>query len=133
MTDFLLTIPYVTAECSHNGTRIFNLKPNKENTHLLDMVLHQKQRSDYISGAPSIEDKQMMGAPRAPPRFWRYGHKRRALSPLDNNLNIGAKVTTEKPTDDQSKAINTRSAPLPHMANAAAESNWCYQDNWKHL
>ncbi|KAH8265468.1 hypothetical protein KR038_008518 [Drosophila bunnanda] len=133
ITDFLLTIPYVTAECSHNGKRIFNLKPNKENSHLLDMVLNQKQRSDYTSGAPFTEDKYIMGAPRAPPRYWRNGYKRRALSPLDNNLNVGPKVSSERSSDDQSKAINTRSAALPHMAKAAAESNWCYQDNWNHL
>ncbi|KAH8347292.1 hypothetical protein KR059_008283 [Drosophila kikkawai] len=131
VTDFLLTIPYVTAECSHTGKRIFNLKPNKENSHLLEMVLNQKQRSDYSSGAPSIEDKYRMGPPQVPPRYWRNGFKRRALSPLDNNLNV--RVTSEKPADDQSKAINTRSAALPHMAKAAAESNWCYQDNWNHL
>ncbi|KAH8292396.1 hypothetical protein KR054_009369 [Drosophila jambulina] len=134
ITDFLLTIPYVTAECSHNGKRIFNLKPNKENSHLLDMVLNQKQRcSDYSNGAPSIEDKYLMAPPRAPPRYWRNGHKRRALSPLDNNLNVVSKVCSEKPADDQSKAINTRATALPHMAKAAAESNWCYQDNWNHL
>ncbi|KAH8243842.1 hypothetical protein KR032_010667 [Drosophila birchii] len=133
ITDFLLTIPYVTAECSHNGKRIFNLKPNKENSHLLDMVLHQKQRNDYSSGAPSMEDKYLMGAPRAPPRYWRNGCKRRALSPLDNNLNVESKVNSEKPTDDQGKETNTRSAALPHLAKAAAESNWCYQDNWNHL
>ncbi|KAH8351164.1 hypothetical protein KR084_008507 [Drosophila pseudotakahashii] len=124
ITDFLLTIPHVTAECSESGKRIFNLKPNLKNRHLLEMVLNQKQRtSDCSSGAPSLEDK-----PRAPPRYWKNPYKRRALSQLDNNLN-----TVHKLTDEQTKAINTKAAPLQQLAKEAAESNWCYQDNWNHL
>jgi len=68
------------------------------------------------------------GQPRAPPRYWKNPYKRRALSQLDNNLN-----TEHKLTDDQTKAINTRAAPLQQLAKEAAESNWCYQDNWNHL
>ncbi|XP_016961451.1 maternal effect protein oskar [Drosophila biarmipes] len=124
ITDFLLTIPNVTAECSESGKRIFNLKPSLKNRHLLEMVLNQKQRSsDCSSGAPSVEDQ-----PRAPPRYWKNPYKRRALSQLDNNLN-----TVPKLTADQTKAVDTRAAPLQQLAKEAAESNWCYQDNWNHL
>nr|5CD8_A Chain A, Maternal effect protein oskar [Drosophila melanogaster]5CD8_B Chain B, Maternal effect protein oskar [Drosophila melanogaster]5CD8_C Chain C, Maternal effect protein oskar [Drosophila melanogaster]5CD8_D Chain D, Maternal effect protein oskar [Drosophila melanogaster]5CD8_E Chain E, Maternal effect protein oskar [Drosophila melanogaster]5CD8_F Chain F, Maternal effect protein oskar [Drosophila melanogaster] len=45
VTDFLLTIPNVTAECSESGKRIFNLKASLKNGHLLDMVLNQKERT----------------------------------------------------------------------------------------
>ncbi|XP_016978919.2 maternal effect protein oskar [Drosophila rhopaloa] len=124
VTDFLLTIPNVTAECSESGKRIFNLKPNAKNRHLLDMVLNQKQRtSDYSSGTPSVEDN-----PRPPPRYWKFPYKRRAISQLDNNLN-----TRPKLEDHQFKAITTKTTPLHQLAKEAAESNWCYQDNWKHL
>ncbi|XP_017071884.2 maternal effect protein oskar isoform X1 [Drosophila eugracilis] len=126
VTDFLLTIPNVTAECSETGKRIFNLKANLKNRHLLDMVLNQKQKpSDNSSEAPTVEDKS-----RVPPRYWKNPYKRRALSQLDNNLN-----TVHKLTDDQAKAMSmhTRAAPLQQLAKVAAESNWCYQDNWKHL
>ncbi|XP_017123986.1 maternal effect protein oskar [Drosophila elegans] len=126
VTDFLLTIPNVTAECSESGKRIFNLKPNVKNRHLLDMVLNQKQRtSDYSSGAPSVEDK-----PRPPPRYWKFPYKRRALSQLENNLNTGPKL---KEQEHQFQAATTKAAPLQQLAKEAAESNWCYQDNWKHL
>ncbi|XP_026831612.1 maternal effect protein oskar isoform X2 [Drosophila erecta] len=89
------------------------------------MVLNQKQRtgsSDYSSGAPSVESM-----PRAPPRYWKNPFKRRALSQL-NNLNTESKIT-----DEQTQETSTRPASLHQMANEAAESNWCYQDNWKHL
>ncbi|XP_017058667.1 maternal effect protein oskar [Drosophila ficusphila] len=124
VTDFLLTIPNVTAECSESGKRIFNLKPNTKNRHLLDLVLNQKQRtSDTSSGAPSVESHS-----RPPPYYWRNSYKRKALSQLDSNLNIRPKTA-----DYQAKDIATKAAPLPQLAKEAAESNWCYQDNWKHL
>ncbi|XP_039495831.1 maternal effect protein oskar [Drosophila santomea] len=132
VTDFLLTIPNVTAECSESGKRIFNLKANLKNRHLLDMVLNQKQRtgtangtSDYSSGAQSVENM-----PRAPPRYWKNSFKRRPLSQLNDNLNTVPKLTD----DEQTKESATRPPDSLHqMANEAAESNWCYQDNWKHL
>lgn len=124
VTDFLLTIPNVTAECSESGKRIFNLKASLKNGHLLDMVLNQKERtSDYSSGAPSLEN-----IPRAPPRYWKNPFKRRALSQLNTSPR-----TVPKITDEKTKDIATRPVSLHQMANEAAESNWCYQDNWKHL
>ncbi|KAH8331279.1 hypothetical protein KR067_013569 [Drosophila pandora] len=131
VTDFLLTIPYVTAECSETGKRIFNLKPNKDNRHLYDMVLNQKQRNDFSSGPPSTVDynSKPVGQ-RGPPRHWRYQYKRRAQSPLEN-LNQMKHLNTEQKVQD--KAITANSATLQKLAKAAGESNWCYQDNWNHL
>ncbi|XP_055904005.1 maternal effect protein oskar isoform X2 [Eupeodes corollae] len=42
VTDFLLTIPYVTAMCNENGTRIFNIMPSEKTRHVYDMVIGQK-------------------------------------------------------------------------------------------
>ncbi|XP_055851653.1 maternal effect protein oskar [Episyrphus balteatus] len=47
VTDFLLTIPYVTAMCNENGTRIFNIMPSEKNRHLYDMVIGQKPPPPY--------------------------------------------------------------------------------------
>ncbi|XP_017104763.2 maternal effect protein oskar [Drosophila bipectinata] len=138
VTDFLLTIPYVTAECSETGKRIFNMKPNKDNRHLYDMVLNQKPRNDCSSGPPSSVEYNRPVGQRGPPRHWRYQYKRRAQSPLENTNQIKQLNTEqngmEKLQDNvQIRAITTNSATLQKLAKAAGESNWCYQDNWNHL
>ncbi|XP_022213619.2 maternal effect protein oskar [Drosophila obscura] len=128
VTDFLLTIPYVTAECSVSGKRIFNMKPRPETRHLYDMVINQKRSNDLMTSDHPVA---------APPRFWRYQYKRRALSSLDtnNNLNQNINHIEEKltPVGTKEATIQAQVGPLQQLARAAAESNWCYQDNWNHL
>ncbi|SPP84428.1 maternal effect protein oskar [Drosophila guanche] len=129
VTDFLLTIPHVTAECSVTGKRIFNMKPRPETRHLYEMVVNQKRSNDLVS--------QDHPEAARPPRFWRYQYKRRALSSLDTNKShnrninhIEEKLST---VDSKECTLQAQVGPLQQLARAAAESNWCYQDNWNHL
>ncbi|KAH8304938.1 hypothetical protein KR018_011251 [Drosophila ironensis] len=137
ITDFLLTIPHVTAECCETGTRIFNLKPSKENRHLYEMVLAQKQRGDFSSGPPSsVDEHPKFAVPRVPPRNWRYQYKRKAVSPLphdDHRKHLLRERNVRGASDDKENVVPANSATLQQMAKAAGESNWCYQDNWNHL
>lgn len=60
VTDFLLKIPFVTAMCNENGTRIFNVVPSKNNRHIYDLVIGQKpppycKPPSYYSSVPSLD------------------------------------------------------------------------------
>ncbi|XP_001359508.2 maternal effect protein oskar isoform X1 [Drosophila pseudoobscura] len=133
ITDFLLTIPHVTAECCVSGKRIFNMKPRPETRHLYDMVVHQKRTNDLGTNDHPV------AAP--PPRLWRCQYKRRALYSLNtnnnNNYNLNQNINhiEEKvpAVGGKEVTIEDQAGPLQQLARAAAESNWCYQDNWNHL
>ncbi|XP_030246782.1 maternal effect protein oskar isoform X2 [Drosophila navojoa] len=106
ITDFLLTIPHVTAECCESGTRIFNIKPTEETRHLHEMILQQRQRESrnnynnthynnnnnnnniysntlnpaQLQAAPSAEHKQQQQQPQVVQQLKHleeYTHKRR--------------------------------------------------------
>nr|Q24741.1 RecName: Full=Maternal effect protein oskar [Drosophila virilis]AAA28426.1 oskar [Drosophila virilis] len=111
ITDFLLTIPHVTAECCESGKRIFNIKPTEHTRHLHEMILQQRQR-DSVSNPIQAQE---------PPRLWRAQYKRRIPQHFNFNLN-----TSEKPPA-------VKISKLQPLATAAAMSNDVYQDNWKHL
>ncbi|XP_030374856.1 maternal effect protein oskar [Scaptodrosophila lebanonensis] len=143
VTDFLLTIPMVTAECNENGTRFFNLKPNNKNKHLHEMVLNQRQRTDYNhnnSGSASVVSFQQMKQIPPAPRLWRANYKRRALDNINMNLNIIDKPSQPvKAQLQQLTPIPTDPPPAVHpispigIPGGTVEHNWCYQDNWNHL
>ncbi|KAH8311831.1 hypothetical protein KR044_008216 [Drosophila immigrans] len=120
ITDFLLTIPYVTAECCMSGKRIFNIKPTEDTRHLHDMVLNQRQRengNNHNSNNHHVLDAQ------EPPRLWRSQYKRRCLQNENYNFNLNI---CEKPPA-------AKITPVQHLATAAMAPFGVYQDNWKHL
>ncbi|XP_062122114.1 maternal effect protein oskar [Drosophila sulfurigaster albostrigata] len=118
ITDFLLTIPYVTAECCVSGKRIFNIKPTEDTRHLHDMVLNQRQRENGNS-----KNNNHISAMQEPPRLWRSQYRRR--SPQNENCNYNLN-TCEKPPA-------VKIAPEQQLATAAMTPFCIYQDNWKHL
>lgn len=61
VTDFLLTIPYVTAMCNEHGTRIFNIMPNKKTRHIYDMVIGQKPPAYYKAPSYHSSDPSFNG------------------------------------------------------------------------
>ncbi|XP_017968973.1 maternal effect protein oskar isoform X1 [Drosophila navojoa] len=126
ITDFLLTIPHVTAECCESGTRIFNIKPTEETRHLHEMILQQRQResrNNYNNTHyNNNNNNNQMVYSQEPPRLWRSQYKRRMPSHFNVNLN-----SSEKPPA-------VKMAKLQPLATAAALApNGVYQDNWKHL
>ncbi|XP_053964128.1 maternal effect protein oskar [Anastrepha ludens] len=42
ITEFLLSVPYVTAFCNENGKLIFNVRPSTRTKHIYDLVQQQK-------------------------------------------------------------------------------------------
>lgn len=121
ITDFLLTIPHVTAECCKSGKRIFNIKPTEDTRHLHDMILHQRQRENgNNNNNDKINNNSIMYA-QEPPRLWRSQYKRRYPLKLNNNLNINEKPPSEK------------TLPVQSLATTAVEPFGVYQDNWEHL
>ncbi|XP_068157691.1 LOW QUALITY PROTEIN: maternal effect protein oskar [Drosophila tropicalis] len=130
ITDFLLTIPNVTAECRETGTRIFNIKPKKRNSHLHEMVVNQRQRNDYFN----IESKQEQQKFPQPPRSWRSQYKRCALNALEKNLHEYEKMPNIMMAKTmQQQTVETAVTTPQQLAKAVGEDNWCYQDNWNHL
>ncbi|KAM8703523.1 hypothetical protein ACLKA7_008189 [Drosophila subpalustris] len=117
ITDFLLTIPHVTAECCKSGKLIFNIKPTEDTRHLHEMILNQRQRDN---GNNNNNNNNIMYA-QEPPRLWRSQYKRRYPQKLNNNLNMNEKLPAIK--------LN----PVQSLATAAMEPFCVYQDNWKHL
>ncbi|KAH8359143.1 hypothetical protein KR093_004612 [Drosophila rubida] len=119
ITDFLLTIPYVTAECCKSGKRIFNIKPKEDTRHLHDMVLNQRQREN----ANNNSNQNHVLATQEPPRLWRSQYRRRCPQTENFNLDVN---NCEKPPP-------AKMASVQHLATAALTPFGVYQDNWKHL
>ncbi|XP_017856611.1 PREDICTED: maternal effect protein oskar [Drosophila arizonae] len=127
ITDFLLTIPHVTAECCESGKRIFNIKPTEETRHLHEMILQQRQResrnnyNNNNNNNTHYNNNNHMVYSQEPPRLWRSQYKRRMPPNFNVNLN-----SSEKPA--------VKMAKLQPLATAAALApNGVYHDNWKHL
>jgi len=117
VTDFLLTIPYVTAECCKSGKLIFNIKPTEDTRHLHEMILQQRQRENgNIKNNNNIFTED-------PPRLWRSQYKRRCPQKLNYNMTIN-----EKPP-----AVKMAKMTEQPLATAAITPFCVYQDNWKHL
>lgn len=48
ITEFLLSIPFVTAFCNENGKLIFNVRPSARTKHIYDLVQQQKPQQLQI-------------------------------------------------------------------------------------
>ncbi|EDV95081.1 maternal effect protein oskar [Drosophila grimshawi] len=116
ITDFLLTIPQVTAECCASGKRLFNIKPTDGTRHLHEMILQQRQCDSGNNAVASAQEPQ-------PPRLWRSQYKRRV--PQNCNLNYNLNMSEKPPV--------VKMTQMQHLANAALAPSCVYQDNWKHL
>ncbi|XP_011188082.1 maternal effect protein oskar [Zeugodacus cucurbitae] len=156
ITEFLLSIPFVTAYCNENGKLIFNVRPSARTKHIYDLVQQQKPQQHQIS-----TQKQ---------QFIQYNEQKR-YEPVVNNISSQKKECDElwyckhkqidygnntecidkKHVDDKiSESTNIdvaktkvgleKSALLPandhdgvSNYNVDAGSNNYYQDNCNHL
>ncbi|KAH8417332.1 hypothetical protein KR222_008880 [Zaprionus bogoriensis] len=133
VTDFLLTIPFVTAECCESGKRLFSVKPTEENRHLHEMIMQQRQRdapnNNHKNSTSNINNHNNIvsyskhsNCSQAPPRLWRSQYKRRYPQKVNNNFNYSEKPPVVK------------TGPVQPLATVALASyGGVYQDNWKHL
>ncbi|XP_017477309.1 PREDICTED: uncharacterized protein LOC108367226, partial [Rhagoletis zephyria] len=58
ITEFLLSIPYVTAFCNETGKLIFNVRPSARTKHIYDLVQHQKPSQQQL---PQNHKHQQIG------------------------------------------------------------------------
>ncbi|XP_075146702.1 oskar [Haematobia irritans] len=122
VTDFLLTIPYVTCYCNEKGTRIFNIRPMERTKHIHDLVMEQKNTNDQ---QPKVNHRRYRENQRNP----NYFPKKRFYYPPRPYERKPPIIHTE------STALNACNDPnmLHDHSEGFIEDNWFYNDNCNYL
>ncbi|XP_061388098.1 maternal effect protein oskar [Musca vetustissima] len=128
VTEFLLTIPYVSAYCNENGTRIFNIRPMEKTKHIHNMVMEQKPQQES-----NIGHKHQQHQP----------HQHHFYEPLQPKSGPQQMVPFSKQMTSQNavvtdnlmlKSANTdKIAVQQDNSEGFVEDNWIYNDNCNYL
>lgn len=133
VTEFLLTIPHVTAYCSEKGTRIFSIKPLEKTKHIHEMVMQQKPQPEFVQKSTEnryyARERQRNG--NYQPYTWRHNTNRRLQH---NTASIYATPTVNRHIE-QEQLVPTTESNLSRDGNEGCNENNCcfYQDNCNYL
>ncbi|XP_013106491.2 maternal effect protein oskar [Stomoxys calcitrans] len=123
ITDFLLSIPYVSAYCNEQGTLIFGVKPTEKTKHIHDLVMEQKNPNEQI---PNVNHRRYRERQRNP-NYQPNTYRRRSYY---------------QPSGGQRKSLRSQClvANVCNDANVSqdnsegfVEDNWFYNDNCNYL
>ncbi|XP_073830380.1 oskar [Musca autumnalis] len=155
VTEFLLTIPYVSAYCNENGTRIFNIRPMEKTKHIHAMVMEQKPQQENHNNnnnhkAGSVNHRRYREHQRNTnyypnnyrrhhyhqhqfyePQQQKNGGQQQQIAPYSNQMSAhNNAVVTENimlKTADNDKIV------AQDNSEGFVEDNWIYNDNCNYL
>ncbi|KAM7362286.1 oskar [Cochliomyia hominivorax] len=134
VTEFLLTIPHVTAYCSEKGTRIFNIRPMEKTKHIHDMVINQKPQPEPIQRSTSNHYyyRERQRNTNYHPYNWRHNNSRRLQYNTPNIYIDPVDLRTTEPQKQQ--LVPSTDCNLSREGSEGFFENNCYyQDNCNYL
>lgn len=134
VTEFLLTIPHVSAYCTEKGTRIFSIKPMEKTKHIHDMVMQQKPQPECIQRSTENRyyNRERNRTNNYQPYIWRHNNTSRRLQHNTANTYIAPTVLKDS---EQEQLIPTTNSNLYRDGTEGYYENDCcyYQDNCNYL
>lgn len=128
VTEFLLTIPHVSAYCTEKGTRVFNIRPMEKTKHIHNMVMQQKSQPESLqrpTSKPYYRERQCNS--NYQPSTWRRNTCRLSR----NNAHFYVEPINVKNLEPQEQLPSTDISK--EGSEVFFENNCYYQDNCNYL
>uniref|UniRef100_A0A1I8MS01 HTH OST-type domain-containing protein n=1 Tax=Musca domestica TaxID=7370 RepID=A0A1I8MS01_MUSDO len=159
VTEFLLTIPYVSAYCNENGTRIFNIRPMEKTKHIHNMVMEQKPHQETTNKPSSFNHRRYREHQRNtnyyPNNYRRNYQNQQPQQPHQHHFYEPIQIKSDGPQQQQQhvvpssnqilsqnavvtenlmlKSANTDKLVVQDNSEGFVEDNWIYNDNCNYL
>lgn len=133
VTEFLLTIPYVTAYCTEKGTRIFNIQPMDKTKHIHDMVMQQKPQPEPLQRPTGNYNnyRERQRNSNYHPYNWRHNNSRRIQQ---NPTKLYVEPVNVIDVEQQQQHLPSTDSNLSRDGSEGFFENNCYyQDNCNYL
>ncbi|XP_065354390.1 maternal effect protein oskar [Calliphora vicina] len=133
VTEFLLTIPYVTAYCTEKGTRIFNIQPMDKTKHIHDMVMQQKPQPEPLQRPTGNHNyyRERQRNSNYHPYNWRHNNSRRLQQ---NPTKFYVEPVNVIEIEQQQQLLPSTDSNLSRDGSEGFFENNCYyQDNCNYL